>query len=54
MWDWIKRRGGEASTWRGVGGLVVAVGLASQGQVDAVIAVGVALLSAVEVVRRDQ
>ena len=54
MWDWIKRRGGEASTWRGVGGLVVAVGLASQGQVDAVIAVGAALMSAVEIMRSEK
>jgi lysozyme len=44
----------EASTWRGIGGLVVTAGLASMGQVDAIIAVGTAILSAVEVFRSEQ
>lgn len=43
----------EPSTWRGLGGLLVALGLASAGSVDAVVAVGAALLSVVEVVRRE-
>lgn len=50
--DW-RRKAVEISTWRGVGGLLVALGLASQGAVDAVVAVGVAVVSAVEFFRRD-
>lgn len=51
---WIVDRLREPSTWRGVSGLVVALGLASAGEVDAVIAVGAALASLVEIVRRER
>lgn len=52
--DWIKARAMEPSTWRGVGGLLVGLGLASAGTVDAVISLGVALLALVEVVRAEK
>jgi hypothetical protein len=39
------------TAWRGIGGLIVSLGLATVGQVDAVIAVGVAIASAAEVIR---
>lgn len=51
--NWLKLRLLEVSTWRGIGGLVVALGLASAGTVDVIIAAGVAMLSAVEVVRKE-
>ena len=52
--EWVKARLFEVSTWRGLGALVVTLGLASAGTVDAVIALGMALLSAVEVVRSER
>lgn len=44
----------EPSTWRGIGGLLAALGLVSAGSVNAVVAVGAALLSLVEVVRAEK
>lgn len=44
----------EPSTWRGIGGLVVALGLASGVQVDAVIAVGALVMGATEVIRAEK
>jgi hypothetical protein len=49
----LKARAMEPSTWRGLGGLFVAFGMATGGQVDALVAVGAALLSLVEVFRRE-
>lgn len=43
----------EPSTWRGVGGLLVTLGLVSAGSVDAVVAIGAGVLSLVEIVRRE-
>lgn len=43
----------EPSTWRGIGGLLVAFGLSSAGAVDAVVAAGFAVMSAVEILRRE-
>ncbi len=43
----------EPSTWRGLGGLLIAFGLASTGQVELVVGAGAALLSLVEVFRRE-
>lgn len=43
----------EPSTWRGVGGLLVALGIGSAGTVNAVIAVGMAVVSVVEVIRSE-
>lgn len=49
LWKKLK----EPSTWRGIGGFIVALGLASVGSVDAVIAAGMAIVSAVEIIRRE-
>ena len=54
MGKFLLNRVREPSTWRGIGGLLVAMGLASAGQVDAVIVVGAGLLSAVEVMRSEK
>lgn len=43
----------EPSTWRGVGGVIVALGIGSAGTVDAVVTIGIAVISAVEIVRRE-
>ena len=51
--DWLKKRVVEVSTWRGVGGLLVALGLVSAGQVDLIIAAGMAVVSVVEVIRKE-
>lgn len=53
MKNWFLGRLKEPSTWRGVGGLVVSLGLASGGQVSAVIAAGMAIVSAVETLRSE-
>ena len=52
--EWLKNRIKEPSTWRGVGALAVALGLATAGTVDAAIAAGMALMSLVEIVRREK
>lgn len=43
----------EPSTWRGVGGLLVALGAGNAGTINAVVAAGIALTSMVEVIRRE-
>lgn len=51
--DRLRQMAVEPSTWRGVGGLLVTLGLVSAGSVDAVVAIGVGVLSLVEIVRRE-
>ena len=50
--DELKARVLEPSTWRGIGGLLIAFGLASTGQVEAIVGAGAAVLALVEVFRR--
>lgn len=52
--DWIKARVVEPSTWRGVGWLLVALGLVPVGSVELIVSAGVALVGAVEVIRREK
>lgn len=52
--SWVAARIREPSTWRGIGGLLAAAGLVSAGSVEALIAVGMSLASAVEVVRKER
>lgn len=52
--DWLKKRAVEPSTWRGLGWLLVAVGILPAGAVDAVVAAGVAVVGVVEVVRKEK
>lgn len=52
--SWFMDRLREPSTWRGLGGLLAAVGLVSAGSVDALLAVGMSLVSLVEVVRGER
>lgn len=51
---WIKARLVEQSTWKGLGWLLVAVGVLPVGSVDAVVAAGVAVVGLVEVVRAEK
>ena len=52
--DWMKRRALEPSTWRGLGWLLVAVGVLPVGAVEGVAALGVAVVGLVEVVRSEK
>lgn len=52
--DWLKVRAVEPSTWRGIGSLLVVLGIASAGTVDAAVAVGLAVVSLVEIVRGER
>ena len=52
--DWIKRRAVEPSTWKGVGWLLVAVGVLPVGAVDGFVAAGAALVGLVEVIRKEK
>lgn len=50
----MKRRALEPSTWRGLGWLLVAVGVLPVGAVEGVAALGVAVVGLVEVVRSEK
>ena len=52
--DWLKNRALEPSTWRGLGWLLVAVGVLPVGAVEGIAALGVAVVGAVEVIRREK
>lgn len=52
--DWLKARVVEPSTWRGVGWLLVALGLVPVGSVELIVSAGVALVGAVEVIRSEK
>lgn len=51
--DWLKKRLQEPSTWKGVGWMLVAVGVLPIGSVDGVVAVGTALIGLVEIARKE-
>jgi len=51
--DWLKARAVEPSTWRGVGWVLVALGLVPVGSVELIVSAGVALVGLVEVVRKE-
>lgn len=52
--EWIKRRAAEPSTWKGLGWLLVAAGILPAGAVDAVSAAGLAIVGAVEMIRKEK
>ena len=51
--DWLKARAKEPSTWRGLGWILVAVGLMPAGSVEAVVAAGVALAGLADVLKKE-
>ena len=52
--EWLKARVVEPSTWKGVGWVLVALGLVPVGSVDLVVSAGVALVGLVEVMRKEK
>jgi hypothetical protein len=50
---WAGARLGEASTWKGIGWLLVAAGVVPVGAVDGVVSIGLALVGVVEVLRSE-
>lgn len=52
--DWIKSRIVEPSTWKGLGWILVAAGVLPVGAVDGVVALGVAVVGIVEVIRSER
>lgn len=52
MRDFLKQRLKEASTWRGIGGVLVAAGMIAPGAVEVLVGAGVAVVSLVEVLRK--
>lgn len=52
--EWILNRMGEASTWKGIGWLLVAAGVVPPGSVDLLVAAGVALVGVVEVLKEEK
>lgn len=51
--EWFRERLGEASTWKGIGYLLVAVGLIPMGAVDLLVSAGIAVVGVVDFVRRE-
>lgn len=51
--EWLKTRAVEPSTWKGLGWLLVALGVLPVGSIDLVVAAGVAVVGLVEVVRKE-
>ncbi|MCK6410983.1 MAG: hypothetical protein L6Q55_00985 [Azonexus sp.] len=50
---WMGARAGEASTWRGLGLFLAAMGILPADAVEPLIAAGVAIAGAVDIVRRE-
>lgn len=50
--DWLKTRAKEPSTWRGLGLLLVAVGLIPAGSVELIVAAGVAVAGLADVLKK--
>lgn len=51
--EFLRRKAGEPSTWKGLGWVLVAAGLVPVGAVDLVVSAGVALIGLVEIIRRE-
>lgn len=51
--EFLQRKAGEPSTWKGLGWVLVAVGLVPVGAVDLLVSAGVALVGLVEMIRRE-
>lgn len=53
MIEFLMRKAGEPSTWKGLGWILVAAGLVPVGSVDLVVSAGVGLVGLVEVIRKE-
>lgn len=54
MIEWLKKRASEPSTWRGVGFVLVAVGVVPAAALDVFVSVGLGIVALVEVVRNEK
>ena len=54
MTEFLRRKAGEPSTWKGLGWVLVAVGLVPVGAVDLIASAGLALVGLVEIIRRER
>ena len=52
--NWIKARAVEPSTWKGLGWMLVAVGVLPVGAVEGFAALGAAVVGLVEVIRKEK
>ena len=53
MKEFLMKKAGEPSTWKGAGWLLVALGLVPVGAVDVLVSVGVGVVGLVEVIRQE-
>ena len=53
MKEFLMKKAGETSTWKGLGWLLVAAGLLPVAAVDVLVSVGVSVVGVVEVIRRE-
>lgn len=53
MIEFLTKKAGEPSTWKGLGWILVAVGLVPVGAVDLLVSVGVGVVGLVEMIRRE-
>jgi len=53
MIEVLMRKAGEPSSWKGLGWLLVALGLVPVGSVDLLVSVGVGVVGLVEMIRRE-
>lgn len=54
MTEFLRRKAGEPSTWKGVGWLLFAAGLVPAGAVEAIGSLGLAVVGLVEIIRREK
>lgn len=54
MKEFLMKKAGEPSTWKGLGWILVAIGLVPVEAVDMLVTVGVGAVGMVEVIRREQ
>ena len=53
MIEFLMRKAGEPSTWKGLGWVLVAAGLVPVAAVDLVVSGGLAMVGLVEIIRRE-
>lgn len=54
MKEYLLKKAGEPSTWKGLGWLLVAVGLLPAGAIPALVSVGAGVVGLVEVIRNEK
>ena len=54
MKEFLMRKAGEPSTWKGLGWLLVAAGILPVGAAESVAGIGLAVVGLVEVIRKEK